>query len=402
MKSIQFVSCVYFLCLILIADIACMKSRPGCELRAPSLIYFDCWHCLHEIPSSLWVVCPSSAWFWLLTLPAWNSIQTVSWCAPSLLDFDCLHEIPSRVWVVCTFSDWFWLLTLPTWNPIQGVSCVHLLWLILIANIACMKSHPDGELCAPSLLVFDCWHCLHEITSRWWVVCFFSAFFWLLTLPAWNPIQNVSWCAPSSLDFDCLHEISFRLWVMCFFFAWFWLLTLPACNPIQYVSWCAPSLLDFYCLHEIPSRMWVGVHLLRLILIACMKSHLGCELCASFLLNFDCWHCLHAIPSSMWVGVHLLCLIFIACMKFHPDCELCAPCLLDFDCWHCLYEIPFSLWVVCISSALFWLLTLLASNPIQPVSCVHLVCLILIADIVCMKSHPGCELCALPLLDFDC
>jgi hypothetical protein len=33
------------------------------------------------------------------------------------------------------------------------------------------------------------------------------------------------------------------------------------------------------------------------------------------------------------------------------------------------------------------------------VSCVHLLCLTLIADVACMKSHSVCELYSSPLLD---
>ena len=167
--------------------------------------------------------------------------------------------------------------------------------LIFSAEIACMNSHPVREWCAPPLLDFDHWHCLHEIPSRPWVVCASSARFRLLTLPAWNPIQRVS-------------------------------------------------------------------------------------------------------------GVCLLCSILItdiACIKSHPGCEWCAPPLLDFDHWHCLHEIPSSMWVVCASSARFWSLTLPAWNPIQSVSGVRLLCSIAISDIACIKSHPGSEWCAPPLLDFD-
>jgi len=330
-NPIQAVSCAHPLCLILIADVACMKFHPGCELCAPPLLYFDCWYCLHEIPSRVWVVCllclivitdiaymkyhPGCVLFApLLYFDCWHCLHEIpgcELCAPPLLYFDCwhcLHEISSRVWVVCTSSALCWLLMLLAWNPIQFVSCVHILCFILIADFAYMKSHPDCELCASPLLYFDCWHCLH-----------------------WNPIQAVS----------CVHLLCFNL------------------------------IAD----------------------IACMKSHPGCESCASPLLYFDCWCCLHEIPSSLWVVwtssalfwwltlpawnsiqfvscVHHLCLIFIAdiaCMKFHPFhpvCELCASSMLDFDRWRCLYEFPSRVWVVCISSALFWLLMLSAWNPI--------------------------------------
>ena len=58
------------------------------------------------------------------------------------------------------------------------------------------------------------------------------------------------------------------------------------------------------------------------------------------------------------------------------------------------------MWVVCIFSAWFQSLTFPVWNPIQGVSCVHLLCLISITDIPCMIFYPGSESCA-PLLDFN-
>ena len=217
-NPIQHVSAVLLLCLISIADMACMKSHPGSECCAAALLGFHCWYGLHEIPSSMWVLCSFSAWFPLLTWPAWNPIQHVSavlrlclisiadmacmkshpaceCCAAALLGFHCwygLHEISSRKWVVCHCSAWFPLLIWPAWNPIQQVSAVPLLCLISIADMACMKSHPASECCAAALLDIHCWHGLHEIPSSEWVLCRCSAWFPLLTLPAWNLIQTVS------------------------------------------------------------------------------------------------------------------------------------------------------------------------------------------------------------------
>jgi len=221
------------------------------------------------------VISKSSICFRSLTLPAWNPIQLVS-----------------RVGLLCSISN-FRSLTLPAWNPIQRVSLVRLC-SISITDIACMKFHPGSESCAPPLLDFNHWHCLPEIPSSSWVVCASSARFRSLTLPAWNPIQGVS-------------------------------------------------------------------------------------------------------------HVRLLCSISttdIACLKSHPVRESCAPPLLDFDHWHCLHEIPSRKWVMCTSTR-FRSLTLPAWNPIQRVSCVGLLCSISITDIACMKSHPGSESCAPPLLDFD-
>jgi len=437
-NPIQTVSRECLLCLMLIADIACIKSHPESESWAPPVLDFDCWHCLHQIPSSWWVVSASCAWFQLLTLPASNPIQFVScehllclisiadiacikshpvgelW-APPVLDFNCwhcLHQIPSRGWVVSASCAWFQLLTLPASNTTQWVSHECLLCSILIADIACIKSHPGSESWAPPVLDLDCWHCLHQIPSSLWVMSASCALFRLLTLPASNHLQFVSHerllCSISIADIACIK--SSREWVVSASCAWFRLLTLPASNPIQRVSrerlLCSMLIAD----------------------IACIKSHPGSESWAPPVLYFDCWHCLHQIPSSWWVvsascawfqlltlpasnttqfvsHERLLCSILIAdiaCIKSHPVCESWAPLVLYFDCWHCLHQIPSREWVVSTSCALFWLLTLPASNPIQAVSCEHLLCSILIADIACIKSYPGSELWAPPVLDFDC
>jgi len=221
-NPIQFVSCVR-LCSISITDTACMKSHPVRESCGPPLLDFDHWHCLHEIPSREWVMCTSSARFRSLTLPAWNPIQFVSRVllrcsisitdivcmkshpgselrAPPLLDFDhwhYLHEIPSREWVLCTSSTRFRLLTLPAWNSIQSVSHVHPLCSISITDIACMKSHPGSELCAPPLLDFNHWHCLHEIPFRMWVclmsivdlLSYYLSSLWLLYSAIFFPLH---------------------------------------------------------------------------------------------------------------------------------------------------------------------------------------------------------------------
>ena len=247
-------------------DISCMKCHPGSELCAPPLLDFDHWHCLHKIPSRKWVVCTSSAWFWSLTLPAWN--------------------------------------------PIQAVSCVRLLCSILITDIACMKSHPVCESCTPPLLDSDHWHCLHEIPSRKWVLC-----------------------APLLLDSDhrhCLHGIPSREWVVCAHSARFRSLTLPAWYPIQSVSHvrllCSISITDIACM-KFPSRQWV----------VCTSS-------ARFKsLTLPAWNTIQPVSH-----VRLLCSILItdtACMKSHPGSESCAPPLLGLNHWHCLYEIPFRMWV---------------------------------------------------------
>jgi len=192
-NAIQGVSYVHLLCSILIADNTCMKFHPGCELCAPPLLDFHCWQC-H----------PGS-----------------ELCAPPLLNFhcwQCLHEIPSSSWVMCAFSAWFPSLTMSAWNPIQLVSRVCPLCLISIADNACMKSHPVCELCVPPLLDFHCWQCLYEISSSMWVMCTSSAWFPLLTMSLWNPIQNVSCvcllCLISIADNACMKSHpECELWV---------------------------------------------------------------------------------------------------------------------------------------------------------------------------------------------
>ena len=374
--------------LIFIADIVCLNFYPGSESSAPPLLYFRCWHCLHELLSRKWVICIFSAWFPFLTLPAWTPIQYVShlhllclisipdiaWMnfypgsessAPPLLDFHswhCLHELLSRKWVICTFSALFPLLTLPAWTPIQYVSHLHLLCFISIADIVCMNSYPGSESSASSLLGFHSWHCLHELLSREWVICTSFAWFPFLTLPAWTPIQFV-------------------------------------------------SHLHLLCLISIPD-------------IACMNSYPGSESSAPPLLDFHSWHCLHELLSSLWVictssalfpfltllawtpiqdvsHLHLLCLISIlniACINSYPGCESSAPSLLDFHSWHCLHELLSREWVICTFFAWFSFLTLPAWTPIQGVSHLHL-CLVSIPDIACMNSYPASESSA-PLLYF--
>jgi len=159
-------------------------------------------------------MCSSSTWFLLLIFSAWTP----------------------RKWVMCHSSAWFPLLTLPVWTPIQEVSHVPLICLISIADIPCMNSHPGSESCVAALLDFHCWHFLHELPSRLWVMCSSSALFPLLTFPAWTPIQVVS-------DVQLL---------------------------------CLISIAD----------------------ITCMNSHPASESCAAALLDFHCWHYLHELPSS--------------------------------------------------------------------------------------------------------
>ena len=326
-----------------------------------------------------------------MTLCAWTFIQPVV----SGVQLLCLIYIAD---IVCMNS-----------NPVCE-SHVQLFCVISIADIACMNSYAESEPYAALLLDFYCSYCLHELLSRKWVMCSFSAWCPLLTLPA---------------HIACMGFYPACEW-LCSSSAWCLLLTLPAWGPIQPVSGCAAPLFDVYCshcLHGVPSRSWVAVQLLCLISIAhiaCMGSHPDRELlcsfsawyllltlpawgpiqqvscCAAPLLDIYCSHCLHRVPSRMWVAVQLLCLIsiaHIACMGSHPAHELlcsssawyllltlpawgpiqvvscCAASLFDIYCSHCLHGVPSSSWVA-----------------------VQLLCLMSIADIACMNSHPECEL----------
>lgn len=97
------------------------------------------------------------------------------------------------------------------------------------------------------------------------------------------------------------------------------------------------------------------------------------------------------------------CLISVAdivCIHSYLESESCRAPLLDFYCWYCLYEILPRLWVVCSFFSLFLLLIFPASNTIQRVSYVQLLCLISIVDILCLKLYPESQLCIALLLDF--
>ena len=124
------------------------------------------------------------------------------------------------------------------------MSHVQLLFLISIADIACMNSYPASESCAAPLLNFYCWHCLHELLSSKQVMCSSSAWSPLMTLLAWTSIQGV-------------------------------------------------SLVQLLCLIFIAD-------------IACKNSYPGCESCIAPLLNFHCQHCLYEFLSRKWVSVPLL------------------------------------------------------------------------------------------------
>ena len=253
-----------------IADIACINSHSGSESCAAPVLYVHCWHCMYELSSRKWVMCSSCAWFpiadivWmnshpasesyaapvldflLLILLSWTPIQGVSHvqllclisiidiacikchpvcesCATSVLYFHCwhcLHELSFSLWVMCSSCALFPLLILPAWTLIQFVSHVQLMCLISTADITCMNYHPLSELCAAHMLDFHCWHCLHKLSSREWVM------------------------SASVLNFCCwhyLHELPSRQWDMC-------------CSC---AAGCVLFFHCWYCIHELLSRKWV-------------------------------------------------------------------------------------------------------------------------------------------------
>jgi len=142
---------------------------------------------------------------------------------------------------MCSCFAWFPLLTLPAWSPIQGVSHVQLLCFISTADIPCMNSHPVCESCAAALLDFYCWHSLHELPSSEWVMSYVQllCLISIADIPCINSHPGSESCAAALLDFHCwysLYELPSRMWVMCSCSAWFPLLTFPAWNSIQEVS----------------------------------------------------------------------------------------------------------------------------------------------------------------------
>ena len=211
---------------------------------------------------------------------------------------------------MCSFSSSFLLLIVSASNPIQRVNYLQLLCLIFIVNIAWIKSHLESELYAALLFDFHCWQCLLETLSRKWVVFSFFALFPLLTLPAWNLVQRVSY-----VQLLCLISMANI-----------------ASNPIQTVCYMQAALLDIYFwkfLYKILSRLWV--------------------LCSSFawflLLTLLIWP-----PIQVVSHVQLLCFIFIpdiTHLNFYPESGFYAAFFLDFHYWHCLDEIPSREWAIC-------------------------------------------------------
>ena len=340
-----------------------------------SLLDLDHWHCLHKILFRQWVICSIFAWFWLLTLLVWNLIQTVSpvqllclisiadiaymeshpvcesYAAP-LLDFDywhCLHGIPSSLWVLCSSFAWFQLLTLPAWNPIQSVSPVQLLFLISIADIACMKSHPGCESCAVPFLDFHCWHCLYKIPSRVWVLCSFS----LLSFHCWH----------------CLYEILSRVWVLCSSSAWFPLLTLPAWNLIQKVSPVQLCCFVWFLLLTLPA--WNPIQKVSPV-----------QLCFA-------WFPLLILPA--WNLIQFVSLVWLLWFAWFP--------LLTLPAWNFIQSVSP---VKFLCSAWFLLLTLPAWNLIQSVSPVQFLCFAWFPLLILPASSLWVLCSFSALLDFYC
>ena len=247
-----------------------------------------------------------------MTLCAWTSIQPVV----SGVQLLCLIYIAD---IVCMNS-----------NPVCE-SHVQLFCVISIADIACMNSYAESEPYAALLLDFYCSYCLHELLSRKWVMCSFSAWCPLLTLPAHI----------ACMGFYPAHE-----W-LCSSSAWCLLLTLPAWGLIQLVSCCAAPLLDIccsHCLHGVPSRLWVAVQLLCLMSIAdiaCMNSHPECELLCSSCLNFIADIAgmnTHPVSESCAAPAWFL-LLTLPTWTSIQSVSFCEASLLDFYYWHHLHTI---------------------------------------------------------------
>ena len=230
-----------------------------------------------------------------------------------------------------------------------------------------MKSHPGSEFLCTSWALFKLLTCLDEISSREWVavhllgsiwivVAFsykipssewvsvhLSGSIWIADMSLWNPIQQVSCCAPPRCYLNCWHalmkfhlgsellctswgvfdlltcpyEISSRLWVAVHLLACIWITDMPLWNPIQIVSCCAHPGLYMTCWH------------------ASMTSHPGGELLHISWALFELWTYPHEILSRMWVAVYLLGFIWIADMPLWnliQDVSCCAPPGLHFHC----------------------------------------------------------------------
>ena len=226
------------MCLISIADIVCITSHPGSESCTAPVLDVHCWHCLNELPSSEWVMCSFCAWFPIADIALMNSHPGSEPCAAPVLDFyywHCLHKISSSLWVMCNFCALFPLLTLPVWTLIQFVSHVQLLCFISIVDIACMNSHPVCESCASScalfpLLTLPAWT-LIQFVSHVQLMCLISTAD--ITCMNYHPASEL--CAAHMLDFHCwhcLHKLSSREWVMSAsvldFCCWHYLHELPS------------------------------------------------------------------------------------------------------------------------------------------------------------------------------
>ena len=175
-NPIQKVSCIQLLYFISIADIACIKSYQGSKLCVDSLLHFHCWHCVHKISSSLWVICSSLAWFLWLTLPIWTVIQEVSYvqllCLIFVVDIVCINfqEVSCmQLFCLIAIADIVWMKPYA-----ESESCVGLL-LLSITYIGCINFCPVGKSCIVPLLDFQCWHFLGEMSSRVWVIYSSSA-----------------------------------------------------------------------------------------------------------------------------------------------------------------------------------------------------------------------------------
>ena len=187
----------------------------------------------HKIISRMWVTVHLLSLICIADMPLWNPIQPVSCCAHPELNLRCWYatmkshpesellytfwaqfallichyEISSRQWVFVHLLSSICITDMPLWNPIQFVSCCAPSELNLCCWYATMKFYPGSELLCTFWAQFALLICHYEISSRKWVAVQLLSPICIPDMPLWNPIQEVSCCAPPELNLHCWHAI---------------------------------------------------------------------------------------------------------------------------------------------------------------------------------------------------
>ena len=161
------------------------------------------------------------------------------------------HDILSSEWVVVHLLSSIWITNMAIWNSIQLVGCCAPSGLHLNHWHALMISHPGCELLCTSQALFKSLTCLHEILSRLWVVAHLLGSIWITNISSWNPIQNVSCCAPYGLHLNHWYAS------MKFY---------PDCELHTFLA----LFESLTCLYKILSSLYVVVHLMGSIWITDM------------------------------------------------------------------------------------------------------------------------------------